>query len=447
MGQNKFLEKLDKILSPIGAKIGSQRHLNAISTGMMMTLPLIVVGSLFLIIANPPINPELVNPDNTNIFIKFLLQWKEFAVANYATITAPYDMTMGLLGLMSAFSIAYTLASDYKMNAAMSGLISTALFFMICAPSNEGNIPMSFLGADGLFVAIIIGLASVEISRFVDKMEWKFNLPSSVPTAVASFMNTLVPLLLNIVILYGLNILVMANTGVSLPQSIMNILTPALNIADNLWGYLLLITFGNVLWLFGVNGTSIIFPIAFALGLSNTGLNSDLVAAGQDPNVIMNLQMFRIAILGGAGNTLGLALLMSRSKSTHLKSLGRLSIVPGICGINEPIIFGGPIVFNPILAIPFVVTPILCVSLTYFAQKIGLITCGFIVDPSFTPFFAQAYLSSMDIKNVLFVFVLVAISIVVYYPFFKVYEGNMIKKEIEENNEEDDFSFEELDLI
>ena len=447
MGQNKFLEKLDKILSPIGAKIGSQRHLNAISTGMMMTLPLIVVGSLFLIIANPPINPELVNPDNTNIFIKFLLQWKEFAVANYATITAPYDMTMGLLGLMSAFSIAYTLASDYKMNAAMSGLISTALFFMICAPSNEGNIPMSFLGADGLFVAIIIGLASVEISRFVDKMEWKFNLPSSVPTAVASFMNTLVPLLLNIVILYGLNILVMANTGVSLPQSIMNILTPALNIADNLWGYLLLITFGNVLWLFGVNGTSIIFPIAFALGLSNTGLNSDLVAAGQDPNVIMNLQMFRISILGGAGNTLGLALLMSRSKSTHLKSLGRLSIVPGICGINELIIFGGPIVFNPILTIPFVVTPILCVSLTYFAQKIGLITCGFIVDPSFTPFFAQAYLSSMDIRNVLFVFVLVAISIVVYYPFFKVYEGNMIKKEIEENNEEDDFSFEELDLI
>ncbi|CEN75687.1 PTS system [[Clostridium] sordellii] len=447
MGQNKFLEKLDKILSPIGAKIGSQRHLNAISTGMMMTLPLIVVGSLFLIIANPPINPELVNPDNTNIFIKFLLQWKEFAVANYATITAPYDMTMGLLGLMSAFSIAYTLASDYKMNAAMSGLISTALFFMICAPSNEGNIPMSFLGADGLFVAIIIGLASVEISRFVYKMEWKFNLPSSVPTAVASFMNTLVPLLLNIVILYGLNILVMANTGVSLPQSIMNILTPALNIADNLWGYLLLITFGNVLWLFGVNGTSIIFPIAFALGLSNTGLNSDLVSAGQDPNVIMNLQMFRIAILGGAGNTLGLALLMARSKSTHLKSLGRLSIVPGICGINEPIIFGGPIVFNPILAIPFVVTPILCVSLTYFAQKIGLITCGFIVDPSFTPFFAQAYLSSMDIKNVLFTFVLVAISIVVYYPFFKVYEGNMIKKEIEENNEEDDFSFEELDLI
>lgn len=446
MGQSKFLEKLDKVLSPIGAKIGRQRHLNAISTGMMMTLPLIVVGSLFLIIANPPVNPELVDANNANIFIRFLLSWKEFAVANYATITAPFDMTMGLLGVMSAFAIAYTLASDYKMNAAMSGLISTALFFMICAPSNEGNIPMSFLGADGLFVAIIIGIASVEITRFVDKMEWKFNLPDSVPSAVSSFINTLVPLILNIGILYGLNVIIIANTGMSLPQSIMSILTPALNIADNLWGYLLLITFGNLLWLFGVNGTSIIFPIAFTLGLSNTGLNSDLVAAGQDPNVLMNLQMFRIAILGGAGNTLGLVLLMARSKSAHLKSLGRLSIVPGICGINEPVIFGGPIVFNPILAIPFIVTPIISVSLTYFAQKIGFITCGYIVDPSFTPFFAQAYLSSMDIRNVLFVFILVLISIVTYYPFFKVYEGNMIKKEQEESDLDDDFSFDDFDL-
>ncbi|MGL4796506.1 MAG: PTS sugar transporter subunit IIC [Paraclostridium sp.] len=447
MEQSKFLEKLDKVLSPIGAKIGRQRHLNAVSNGMMMTLPLIVVGSLFLIVANPPINPDLVDPNTANIFVKFLLSWKEFAVVNYSTITAPFDMTMGLLGLMSAFAIAYTLASDYKMNAAMSGLISTSLFFMICAPSKDGSIPMSFLGADGLFVAIIIGLVSVEISRFVDRRGWKFNLPESVPVAVASFMNTLIPLFLNIVILYGLNVLILANTGMSLPQSIMSILTPALNVADNIWGYLALITFGNLLWLFGVNGTSIIFPIAFALGLSNTGLNSDLVAAGQDPTVLMNLQMFRIAILGGAGNTLGLVLLMSKSQSSHLKSLGRLSIVPGICGINEPVIFGGPIVFNPILAIPFLLTPVISVTLTYFAQKIGIITCGYIVDPSFTPFFAQAYLSSMDIMNVVFVCGLVLVSAVIYYPFFKVYEGNLIKKELEESLDDDsDFDLNDLDL-
>ena len=120
---------------------------------------------------------------------------------------------------------------------------------------------------------------------------------------------------------------------------------------------------------------------------------------------------------------------MMKSKSTHLKSLGRLGIVPGICGINEPIIFGGPIVFNPILAIPFIVTPIVTVALAYLAQTMGLITSGYLVDPSFTPFFAQAYFSSMDWRNVLFTFGLVLLSVVIYYPFFKVYEKNMLDQE------------------
>lgn len=118
----------------------------------------------------------------------------------------------------------------------------------------------------------------------------------------------------------------------------------------------------------------------------------------------------------------------------------------GDCLNGTSIIFGGPIVCNPILAIPFIITPIISVSLTYFAQKIGFINCGYIVDPSFTPFFAQAYVSSMDIRNVIFVCALVLISIVTYYLFFKVYEGNMIKKELEENNEDEDFSFNEIDF-
>ena len=143
----------------------------------------------------------------------------------------------------------------------------------------------------------------------------------------------------------------------------------------------------------------------------------------------MLFRSFRIAILGGAGNTLGLTLLMMKSKSTHLKSLGRLGIVPGICGINEPIIFGGPIVFNPILAIPFIVTPIITVVLAYLAQAMGLITPGYLVDPSFTPFFAQAYFSSMDWRNVVFAFGLVLLSMVVYYPFFKIYEKSMLEQE------------------
>ena len=169
MKTNSLFEKLDKTLSPIGAKIGNQIHLKAVSTGMMLTLPMIVIGSLFLIVANPPINPDLIDPNTTNIFLKFLLSWKDFAVKNYSLITTPYDMTMGMLGLITAFTIAFSLASEYKMKSAMSGLISMAVFLMICAPMSDGNIPTEFLGTNGLFLAILIGIISVEITRLIEK--------------------------------------------------------------------------------------------------------------------------------------------------------------------------------------------------------------------------------------------------------------------------------------
>lgn len=141
---------------------------------------------------------------------------------------------------------------------------------------------------------------------------------------------------------------------------------------------------------------------------------------------LMNLQMFRISVMGGAGGTLGLVLLMMRSKVREYRTIGKLSLIPGICSINEPVIFGLPIVFNPVLAIPFLIAPVVNLLLTYFAQKIGLIGLGFIIDPSFTPFFAQAYLSSMDWRNVVFTFVLVLVSAVIYFPFFKVMEKNRL---------------------
>lgn len=429
MKNSTLFEKLDKTLSPIGVKIGNQKHLKSVSTGMMLTLPMIVIGSLFLIIANPPVNPDLIDPNTTNIILKFLLSWKNFSSENYSLITTPYNMTMGMLGVMTAFTIAYSLASEYKMKSTMSGLISMSIFFMISAPMSDGNIPTNFLGTDGLFLAIIIGLISVEITRFIERKGLQLKLPETVPPAVTAFINSMLPLLVNIIILYGINILVKIIFNVSIPEGILQLLNPALSIVDNLWGFLIIVTFGNILWILGVNGTSIIFPIVFTLGITNTGLNAELLAAGKEPNIYMNLQMFRATVLGGAGNTIGLCILMMKSKSIHLRSLGKLSIVPGICGINEPIIFGSPIVFNPILAIPFIITPIITVSLTYFAQVFKIIGTGHIVDPSFTPFFIQSYLSSLDFRNVIFSFIIVIISAFIYYPFFKVYEKNMLNQE------------------
>ena len=423
-----MIEKLEKILAPLADKLGRQRHLQAISDGMMMSLALIVVGSIFLIIANPPINLDLVDLNTSNIFLKALISWKQWAVANYNTITIPYTMTMGLIGLMTSFGVAYSLAQKYQMNTAINGIISMSVFLMISAPVQDGQLSMSYLGSDGLFVAIIIGLLSVEICRFVGN-QFVFSFPDSVPSAVTNFVNSLLPLAANIIIIYGMNLILMGTTGKALPDLIMSVLTPAISSADNLWVYMGIFAFSNILWLFGINGSSIIFPIVFVLGLTNSGLNAELVNAGKTATHVMNLQMYRYAVLGGGGNTLGLVILMCLSKVKHIKSIGRLSIVPGICGINEPVIFGGPIVLNPILAIPFVLMPCISIGLGYFVQSVGFVSMGYIIDPSFTPFFAQGFLSVLDIRNVIFMFVLIAISVAVYYPFFKVYEKSLIEKE------------------
>lgn len=424
-----FVDKLNAVLSPLAAKLGNQRHLQAISTGMMFSLPFIVIGSFFLIFANPSINMEQYNPETAGVFLRFLANWKEFAVANYDIITAPYNLTMGLVGLISAFGIAYSLAKDYGLNAAMNGMMSAVTFAMVCTPVSEGNINLNYLGTNGLFVAILIGLLSVEVSRFFETKNIKFTMPDTVPPMVTMFMNTLLPLLANIAIFYGLNVLFLITTKQIFPEAVMQVLTPATDLAGSLGGFLLIVTLGNVLWLFGINGSSIIFPLVFTLGIAQTGYNAEQLASGEAMTHLMNLQMFRISVMGGAGATMGLVILMMRSKVSEYRTIGKISLIPGLCSINEPVIFGLPIVFNPILAFPFLVAPVINLLLTYFAQKLGIIGLGFIIDPSFTPFVAQAYLSSMDWRNVVFTIFLIFTSAVIYYPFFKVMEKNRLAEE------------------
>lgn len=427
MENSTIITKLNEVLSPVAVKIGNQRHLKAISSGMMFGLPFIVIGSFFLIFANPPINIDRYNPETANFFMKFMAGWKDFAVANYDLITAPYNLTMGIIGLISVFGIAFSLSSEYKINPSMNGMVASVIFLMVCTPVSEGSINLNYLGTNGLFVAIIIGLLVVEVNRFFEVKNIKLKLPDTVPPMVATFINTLVPLLTNIILFYGINLIFLVTTKKIFPETVMQVLTPATNIAGSLGGFLLIVTLGNILWLFGINGSSIIFPIVFTLGMAQTGLNAEQMANGETMTHLMNLQMFRISVLGGAGGTLGLVILMMRSKVSEYRTIGKLSLIPGICSINEPVIFGLPIVFNPILAIPFLITPIVSLLLTYFAQSIGLIGVGLIVDPSFTPFFAQAYLSSMDWRNVVFCLVLILVSAVIYYPFFKVMENNKTK--------------------
>lgn len=422
--QTTFGAKFTQSLTKIGQKLGNEKHLQAISNGMLFGLPFLVIGSLFLIVANPPINMQRYNPKTANFFMQMLAAWKRWAAANYNAITQPYNLTMGVFGIICVFGIAYELSNNYhRQHSATEGMIAVTVFMMVTTTIDKNsNINLNYLGTNGMFVAIIVGLLSIELDRLVDRDRFKIKLPATVPPMVATFVNSLIPLILNIIVFYGANLIIVGLTHNNFPAFITKLLTPATSIATNIWGFVLIITIGNVLWLIGINGNNIVFPIVFTIGIAQTGLNAAMVAKGLAPTHLMNLQMYRVSVLGGSGNTLALVFLMMRSKVEKYKAVGRLSLIPGICGINEPVIFGGPICFNPIFGIPFIIAPIVNLLLTYFAQELHIIGLGYIVDPSFTPFFAQAYMCSMDWRNVVFWFFLLAVAYFIYLPFFRVAE-------------------------
>lgn len=340
----KLTNLLESYLTPVGTKLGRQRHLQAISKGMMMTLPLLVIGSIFIMLNNPPINIETVDMNTTNIFLRFLINWKEWAMANSSMILAPFEMTFGLIGLMTAFSVSYCLAKSYKMYAAIVGMMTISIFLLTSSPIVQAEVDgeslnaigTQFLGSEGLFVAILLSFSVVEITRVIDNLGIKVKFPPSVPSMVTTFVNSLFPLLVNIIVIYGINLLLISQLGQSFPEAVMSLLTPAIDVGNNIWVYAGIIMFSNILWFLGVNGTSIIFPIVFTIGLAGTGANAEMIANGMAPTNPMNLQLFRYAMLGGAGSTLGLIGLMWNSKSTKLKSVARISAVPGIMSINEP---------------------------------------------------------------------------------------------------------------
>lgn len=438
----KLMEFLEKYLTPVGAKLGNQRHLQALANGMMMTLPLLVIGSIFMILANPPIDPSTVNAETANFFVKFLLDWSSWATTYKDLILAPYNMTFGLLGLMTAFSVSYCLANSYKMKASISGMMTMSIYLLCCAEwlpfgdTGVSGITTTFLGSDGLFVALFLSFSTVEITRLIDKLGINIKFPDSVPSMVTTFVNSLLPLLVNIIIFYGLNLILVANTGDNLPRIIMNMLTPAIEVGSNVWVYAGIMLFSNLLWFLGINGTSVVFGIVFFIGLNGTAANAAHMASGDGAFTAMNLQLFRYAMLGGAGGTLGLIALMWRSKSMKLKSLARISLVPGMCSINEPITFGVPMVYNPIMAIPYILTPSICVIIGYYAQILGWVNYGYVADPSFIPFFVQGWMSGADWRNVVLMFAMIAFSVVMYYPFYRVWEKVCVKQEQEASEEE-----------
>lgn len=409
----KFFALLDKYLIPVMTKLSEQRHLRAVRDGIISTIPLIIVGSFFLIIAFPPV-PSLA-----------------VAVKPYAAkILVPFRLTMGLMALYAAHSIGYHLAKSYKLDGLSAGVLSMAAFLLTSVPvTYEGKglaLLMENLGGGSMFVAIIMAIFAVEILRFAKTNKLTIKLPEGVPESVAKSFEALIPAAIIIPSVW----LVRDLWGFDIHHFVLEMFQPLVLAGNTLAGVLAPIIIIGLLWATGIHGDSVVGSVARPIWLVLLDQNIAAAAAGQPiPNIAPEPFFQWFVWIGGSGASLGLVLLMLFSKTPYLKNMGRVTLLPGICNINEPVVFGVPVMLNPLLFVPFVCGPVIIGVLSYFVMQLGLVTKPYILVPWTLPAPVGAYLATGgDWRAIVLVLVNIAIITLLYYPFLKAYERKLIRE-------------------
>lgn len=447
----KFMRFLNEKLTPLANFFGRQRHLLAMQRGFMAMISFIFVGAVFMIIANPPVTADMVASGGIwSIFAG----WVDFATKYKMTILIPFNMTMGMLGVIAAFAIAYNLASSYKMSAMSSALTSAIVFMLTAAPAGyytlaDGSVvsmmQTTYLGSQGLFTAIVVALVTVEVTRLCYKHHLTIHLPESVPPFISETFSLIIPSILNVTIFFGGNLLIQAyDSTMTLPALIEFVLGVPLGGLCNSWpGVVVLCIISSLFWCCGLHGTMILMPFTTPIAMQVAAQNMELVAAGKD--IIFQPSMFSGAgnLLGGAGNTFSFVLLcLLFARSGQLKSFGKATVIPSFCRISEPVLYGAPIAFNPILMIPFIVGTLLSNVLYTICSMAGLITPLYLQVAGTFPIFINSFIKCLDPRIIIFEIVLIVILALVWYPFFKIYDSQlavnekMKEEEIKNHSEE-----------
>ncbi|AGB42409.1 PTS system, lactose/cellobiose family IIC component [Halobacteroides halobius DSM 5150] len=417
---DKVEQLLQRYLMPLANKIQSQRHIQAVRDGMVSLMPVLIVGCLSLLISAIP---NLI-PNG------MLVGFEELIKNNAGVIMFPFKLTIGLLSLFSAFSIAYHLGKRYDLYPLGTATSALIVQLLVCAKYVDGKIIPTYLDAKGIFASIIIGLLTVEVAKFLDNHAITFNLPDSVPPSILKTFQSIIPLFVNVVLFYSISLMIKAATGVIFPELLMNTLAPAINSLDSPLAFVVLILITQLLWFVGLHGYAITSSIFLPLGTQYLAANAAAQAAGEPLTYVFTHGFYVYFLLaGGSGLTGGLAALMLFSDSDHLKQVGKLGIVPAIFNVNEPIIFGLPIVLNPIMFIPFVLGPTIVGLISYLVIDFGFVAKPFIDPPLFLPAPLGAFMTNMDWRSVILCVFNLVLSTVIYYPFFKMMEKKEVKKE------------------
>lgn len=379
----------------------------ALRAGIVPTTLVTIISSIFVVIAGIPFEP----------YQNFIAPVKDI-------IAIPGNIGMGCVALIITVGISSSFAKAYKIDQMSNNAI--AIFAFLLTQLEDGVLVTTNFGAKGLFLGMTVSLFTTLVNYQFRKHGWTIKMPDGVPEVVSEVFQSLIAGTVVIATVW----LVTCVCGININNVITTALTPLQALLNNAWGIGLIVFLMCLLWCIGLH-ESLFYGFVYPVALANMALNTTAFLANEAAPTIFTQQFFGFNLwLGGSGGTLGLCILLCTSKSRSLKALGRIAAPATVFQINEPITFGVPVVFNPILAIPYCVFPAVAAVSTYYLMQFNIIGRTVAAVSLQTPPILFPYLATGgDIPATIWYCVLIVLSILMYLPFFKVYEKKRIDDE------------------
>ena len=440
---NKLFEFLEKyLMGPMG-KVSTWRPVRAIVAAGMASIPFTIVGSAFLVLS---VIPQAFN-------LQFIVDlWANSFDKIQALYLLAYKCTMGILSLYFAIVIGYEYTKIYveeeglNLNPLNGGLLAVFAYFLtipeltyskgvISAVTGKttiggwtvGGDSLTRLSTSGMFTAILMSILAVQLYRLCVQKNWVIKMPEAVPEGVARSFTALIPgFVIAFAVLFINGIFILFGTDIykviAIPFAFVSHIT-------NTWlGIVVIYLLVHALWIVGIHGANIVMGLVSPILLANMAQNVDgkfIAYAGEFTNSYVTI--------GGSGATLLLCFYIAfRAKSDQLRMLGKAAMGPAIFNINEPLIFGLPIVYNPMLTIPFILAPIVSASIGYWSVQLGLAGKAIAQTPWSTPIGLGAYVGSGGNIGAFVVALVCALAaFVIWYPFIKMYDSKLYKEEMD----------------
>lgn len=423
---SKVIEILEEKLVPVAAWVAENKYVNGIRRAFIMMMPLLMIGSIFLMITAFPL------PAYQRGMASLLGEnWKDI-------FDIPVSATFNLIALFVAFLVAQQLAKQFELDSIAVGLLSLASFLILTPLGNTSEfgqvITFTWLGSKGMFVAMVIGVVTVKIFHFFVKRDILVKMPDGVPPEVIKSFEALIPGTVILATALLLRVGMEHTSYGTIHDFVYKMLAlPLRALGTSYIGSILTVFAISILWSVGINSGSMVNGFVRPFWLENQAENIAALQAGQPLPHVITEQFFDMIWMGGAGVTLSLLLaIVIFAKSKHIKSVGAIGIVPGIFNINEPVLFGLPIILNPIMLIPFNIVPIVMVTTQYIAMNIGLVSKPLgVAFPWPTPAVISGFITVGDFSGALIQIANLIIGAMIYLPFLRIIDKASKKEEDE----------------